>query len=66
MEKSYIEYEVYAYCAYGSDVVVKDTLEEAIECAEKWSMESIDTDIIIEKVERTPHIKTFRNGGEVA
>ena len=61
----YIEYEVYVW-GVESDVVVKDTLEEAIECAEKWSMKEIDVDIIIEKVVRTPHIKAFRNGGEVA
>lgn len=63
--ESYVEYEVYA--RYGeTDIVVKDTLEEAIKCAEEWSMEAIDVDIVIEKVERTPHIKSFRHGNEVA
>lgn len=60
----YVEYEVYVW-GVESDVVAKDTLEEAIECAEKWSMEVIDNDIFIEKVERDV-IKKFRHGGEVA
>ena len=66
MAKTYVEFEVYADNIFGSDVVVKDTFEEAIECAVKWSNESADVDIIIEKVERTPSIKVFRKGVEVA
>lgn len=62
--KEYTEYEV--YCYGGGDYIVCSTLEEAIKEAEEWSMRHIDTDIIIEKVVRTPHIKSFRNGGEVA
>ncbi len=65
MADKVIEYEIYALSAYGSDVVIKYTLEEALECAEKWSMDSIDTDIMVVKVEKTK-VKTFRNGGEVA
>ena len=65
MEDKVTEYEIYAISAYGSDVVIKYTLEEALECAEKWSMDSIDTDIMVVKVEKTKQ-KIFRNGGEVA
>jgi hypothetical protein len=67
IKMTYIEYEVYA--RYGeTDVVICETLEEAIAVAIKWSMGSIDTDISIEKVTvtRETHIKCFRNGGEVA
>lgn len=60
-----IEYEVYA--RYGnSDVIVVDTLDEAIQEAMRLSMEWVDVDISIEKVERTLIDKHFRNGGEVA
>lgn len=61
-----IEYEIYVDSVYGSDVVVKDTLEEAIKCAEEWSMNThcVDSDVIIEKVERQI-VKTFRHGCEV-
>ena len=58
------EYEIYVSCVHGSDVVTKDTLEEAIEVAEKWSMEVVDCNVIIEKVERTI-VNTFRYGGEL-
>lgn len=61
-----IEYEIYVDSVYGSDVVVKDTLEEAIKVAEEWSMNTqcVDSDVIIEKVERTI-VKAFRHGGEL-
>ena len=60
-----IEYEVYA--SHGnSDVIVVETLDEAIKEAVRLSMLWIDTDISIEKVERTLVNKHFRNGGEVA
>lgn len=58
-------YEIFAINAYGSDVLEKDTLEQALECAEEWSMSSIDTDVIVNKVTRV-RVKAFRNGGEVA
>ena len=58
-------YEVYAL--YGDcDLVVCDTLDEAIKMAKGWSMEYIDTDFTITKVEREYGVKKFRNGGEVA
>ena len=57
-------YEVYAYCSTQTDVVEVDTLEEAEAIALKWSMESIDVDIAIDKVEEEK-IKCFRNGGQV-
>lgn len=60
-----VEYEIYALSVWGSDVVIKYTLEEALECAKKWSMDSKDTDIMVVKVEKTKQ-KIFRNGGEVA
>ena len=58
------EYEIYVSTIYGSDVVTKDTLEEAIKVAEEWSMNVIDRDVVIEKVERQI-IKSFRHGGEL-
>ena len=60
-----IEYEVYASSVHGSDVVIKDTYEEAEKCAIEWSMEDIDVDIVIERVKRVVWRK-FRNGGKVA
>ena len=60
-----VEYEIYALSVWGSDVVIKYTLEEALECAKKWSMDSKDTDIMVVKVEKTKQ-KIFRNGGVVA
>jgi hypothetical protein len=65
MENKKIEYEIYALNSYESDVVYAYSLQEAIEIAEKWSMDEIDTDIAVVKVEKTK-IKSFRNGGEVA
>ena len=60
-----VEYEIYALSVWGSDVVIKYTLEEALECAKKWSNDSKDTDIMVVKIEKTKQ-KIFRNGGEVA
>lgn len=64
MADKVIEYEIYAISAYGSDVLIKFTLEQALKCAKEWSMESVDTDIMIVKVEKTKE-KVFRNGGEI-
>lgn len=63
--EEYIEYEVYANSIHGSDVTTFDTLEEAEAHAIAWSMESIDVDIVIERVKRVV-FKKFRNGGRVA
>lgn len=60
-----VEYEIYALSVWGSDVVIKYTLEEALECAKKWSNDSKDTEIMVVKVEKTKQ-KIFRNGGEIA
>lgn len=58
-------YEVFAISAYASDLLECDTLEQAEKQALDWSMDKIDVDIMIVKVEKTK-VKTFRNGGEVA
>lgn len=58
-------YEVFALSAYASDLLECDTLEQAEKQALDWSMDKIDVDIMIVKVEKTK-VKTFRNGGEVA
>ena len=50
MAKKYVEYEVYVVNAWGSDLVVKDTLEEAVKVAKEWSHETTD-EVIVEKVE---------------
>lgn len=65
MADKVVEYEIYALSAYGSDVVIKYTLEEALECAKQWSMDSIGTDIMVVKIEKTKE-KIFRNGGEIS
>ena len=58
------EYEVFA--TYGdSDLIVAETLDEAISEAERLSMLWVDTDISIVKVEREV-VKHFRHGSEVA
>lgn len=59
-----IEYEIYVNSIHGSDVVTFDTLDSAIKCAEEWSMNVIDCDVVIEKVERN-QIKSFRHGSEL-
>lgn len=64
MADKVIEYEIYAISLYGSDVVIKFTLEQALKCAKEWSMESENTNIVVVKVEKTKE-KVFRNGGEV-
>lgn len=58
-------YEVFAISAYASDLLECDTLEQAEKQALDWSMDKIDVDIMIVKIEKTK-VKTFRNGGEVA
>ena len=58
-------YEVFALSPYASDLLECDTLEQAEKQALDWSMDKIDVDIMIVKVEKT-RVKTFRNGGEVA
>lgn len=46
-----VQYEVYADCIWGSDVLTADTLEEAYQKAKEWKDEqSDDTKIIITKV----------------
>ena len=44
-----IHYEVYADSVHGSDVVVREYLNEALKCAEDWSKNS-DCPIIVAKV----------------
>ncbi len=56
-------YEVFALTVHGSDVVEKDTLEQALECAKKWSVDSKHTSIMVVKVDRT-RVAIFEDGGE--
>lgn len=44
-----ISYEVFVNSVYGSDVVEKDTLEEAIKVAKEWQKETKDEVVILKK-----------------
>ena len=61
----YTIYQVFKAFSSGINLKEFDTLEEAEKEALKWSMNEIDRDVIIIKIEKDK-IKTFRNGKEVA
>lgn len=54
-------YEVFALSAFGSDVIEKYSLDEALECAKEWSLESTNKTIMVVKVERSK-ILIFEKG----
>ena len=53
-------YEVFVDSIHGSDVVVKDTLNEALKCAETWSKE-VKNPVIVTKVTTEVDCQ-YRNG----
>lgn len=56
-------YEVFALTDNGSDVVEIDTLEQALECARKWSIDSAHISIMVVKVNRKK-VVIFEDGGK--
>ena len=58
-----IHYEVFALSIHGSDVVERDTLEQAIEQAKEWSKKS-DCEILIQEI-TTRNVDIYYKGLQV-
>ena len=58
-----IHYEVFALNVYASDVVERDTLEEAIEVAKEWSKKT-DCEVLIQEV-TTRNVDIYFRGLQV-